>query len=472
VPDILKALNIDIWWLQWLAATQISVVLGTVLAVILIAHILRSPRMPATSIGWIVVIIAMPLIGIPFYLAFGERKLRAKINRKQKINVCRYGASNVGPVDRILIALGLPASNNNNSVQFDADGRVAFNNVVELLGSARESIDISMFILKRDPVGRALLDVLARKAREGVKVRLLLDGVGTFSFSKRWLRAVIEAGVDVAWFIPVLHYPTRGKTNLRNHRKIVIADGHTLWTGGRNFAKTYLGPEDDPDRWIDLSYRMEGPSVAVFADIFETDWQFAHGVDVALPPEQTAEPVRQGSRVQVIPSGPDLEGDPIYAAFLTACYNARERIVIVTPYYIPDQGVQEALRLAALRGVRVDLILPEKSNHYFADVARRRFLRDLHSASVRVWLLPDHMVHAKAMVVDQDYATAGSANLDIRSLFLNCEVVSGFYSPPEIEWLADWLEGLRQKSNAYKPRPANAIKRTFEGLVLLGGYQL
>ncbi len=470
---ILDAINIDIAKLEWFAATQFAAILGTVLALLLVAHILRSPRMPAASIGWIITIIAVPLVGIPLYLTFGERKLRSKINRKHKINTaCDCECTTNDPIDTILTSLGLPASTTHNTVAFHKDGPDALDDLLAMFDAAEETIDIAMFILKKDEVGLKILRALEEKARSGVKVRLLLDGVGSFSLFKGWLRPVIEAGVDIAWFIPVLHHPFRGKTNLRNHRKIVIVDDKLLWTGGRNFADEYFTGENGGKPWIDLSYRLEGTAVGVFKAIFETDWQFAHGHDEILPLEPPPEIETSGSRVQVIPSGPDVEGDPIYAAFLTACFDADERITIVTPYYVPDQGVQETLKLAALRGVRVDLILPQVSNHKIADIARRRFLRELLAANVNIWMVPEHMVHAKAMVVDSHFATAGSANLDIRSLFLNCEVVNGFYSPSEVEWLSDWCEALRSRCVPYTPRKVGAVGQTIEGLVLIGGYQL
>ncbi len=471
--NLWNAINIDIAKLEWFAATQFAAILGTLLALLLIAHILRSPRMPAASIGWIITIIAMPLIGIPLYLTFGERKLRSKINRKAKINTaCECECTTNDPIDTILTSLGLPASTTHNNVVFHKDGPDALADLLAMFAAAEKTIDIAMFILRKDATGLAILDALAERARAGVKVRLLLDGVGSFSLFKGWLRPAKDAGVEIAWFIPVLHHPFRGKTNLRNHRKIVIVDDRVLWTGGRNFADEYFVGESGGKPWIDLSYRLEGTAVAVFKAIFETDWEFAHGRDEILPLEPPPEIETSGSRVQVIPSGPDVEGDPVYAAFLTACFDADERITIVTPYFIPDHGVQEALKLAALRGVRVDLILPEHSNHRIADIARRRFLRELLESHVNIWMVPEQMVHAKAMVVDRHFATAGSANLDIRSLFLNCEVVNGFYSPEEVDWLSDWCEALRLTAKPYTPRKVGAVGQTLEGLVLIGGYQL
>lgn len=202
------------------------------------------------------------------------------------------------------------------------------------------------------------------------------------------------------------------------------------------------------------------------------DWRFATDCPTEQIQPVTVATSGGQSRVQVIPSGPDVADDPIYAVILSACYEAHRRIRIVTPYYVPDTGVQEALKLAALRGVLVDLILPGRSNHRLADFARNRYLRELAAAGVRIWFLPNIMVHAKALVVDSIFAMAGSTNLDIRSLFLNCEVMSGFYSEKDIEWLSQWLEALRERSVRHYPQPVGALKEMLEGVTLLGAYQL
>ena len=186
-------------------------------------------------------------------------------------------------------------------------------------------------------------------------------------------------------------------------------------------------------------------------------------------PEDTS---NGSGRIQIVPSGPDVAGDPLHAALLVACYEARYRICLVTPYFVPDRSLQEALQLAALRGVRVDLVLPEKSNHRLADVARNRYLRELAAAGANIWLLPRTMVHAKALVIDKKLGLAGSANLDLRSLFLNCEVVSLFYSEAEICWLQQWMEDLIRRSRLRQPLAVGKGRELIEGLVELLAYQL
>lgn len=450
---------------------HIASIVGVLLALMLISQVLRSPRTPATAIGWLIIIIFVPIIGIPLYLTFGVRKLDAKINRKTKLiltgspNLCKH------PIHSLLVSLGIPSASSANQINFHKNGHVAYQALLALLKNAQHTIDIAIFVLGDDQIGQDVLSCLAEKSAQGVKIRLLLDGVGSLMLPKKRLNRFINNGGQAAWFIPVLHRPLRGRTNLRNHRKIVIADNHYVWTGGRNLANEYLDPDSTENGWIDLSFCLHGPAVSIYQQIFAADWRFATNAhEDGKPALPTTENGR--SQVQVIPSGPDIADDAIYVTILTACYEAVERILIVTPYYIPDTGVQEALRLAALRGVAVDLILPAKSNHRLADIARNRYLRELDQVGIRIWFFPNRMVHAKALVVDNNFSMAGSANLDIRSLFLNYEVMNGFYSEKDIEWLATWLKSLRDQSLRYSPEPAGKFREMFEGLVQLAAYEL
>ncbi len=456
----------------WAGFVHVSTIISILLTLLLVSQVLRSPRVPATTMGWLVVIIVIPLLGIPLYLTFGVRKLNARIQKKTKLDLPSIASSHHHPVDSLLSSLGIPASHKNNRVKFHKDGKDAWQELIQLLEKAQDSIDIAIFILGDDQIGRKVLSCLEKRSSQGIKVRLLLDGIGSFKLPRQRLQPLITQGGEVAWFIPVLHRPLRGNTNLRNHRKIVITDKKTVWSGGRNFDEAYLTPENREDRWIDLSFSQRGEAVATFCAIFEADWNFA----MNLPDkEQSLLPIDTSageSRVQVIPSGPDIAADPIYAATLTACYEARQRIMLVTPYYVPDNGVQEALTLAALRGVTIDLILPSTSNHKLADIARSRYLRELHEAGAQIWVVPDKMVHAKALVIDTTFAMAGSANMDIRSLFMNFEVMTAFYSETDIHWLSSWLESLRDHSDRFHPPPVGAFQEMLEGVVLLGAYQL
>ncbi len=460
----------------WPGIVYLVTVLGALLAAWSVAHILRTSRMPAVTMGWLFVILFVPLVGIPLYFTFGLRKLNSKINLKSKIPLPDRHNFHLHPVNSLLVSLGIPPSSEGNLVNFHKDGKTAYQELINILNDALKSIDIAIFILGDDYVGHEILSLLTKKAAMGIRVRLLLDGVGSIMLPKKALTPLMKNHGRVAWFIPVFHRPLRGSTNLRNHRKIIIVDNKKVWSGGRNIGKDYLlGPGCSGDSsWIDISFCQQGPAVCIYQAIFEADWNFAthnsHGDDSALDSVPAAP--TGNSCMQVVPSGPDIADDPIYAALLTACYEAKEHIFIVTPYYVPNMGMQEALRLAALRGVSVDIIMPEKSNHRIADISRSRYLRELADDGVTIWFVPDIMVHAKAFIIDDTLAMAGSANLDTRSLFLNLEVMCCFYSKHDIEWLSRWLESLREQAIQHCPKPVGLLKEMIEGVILLVGYQL
>ena len=460
----------------WTVFIHVASLIGFILGIVLITQILRNPRKPSATIGWLLIIVLVPLLGIPLYLTFGDRKFNKQKQKKGFLPLPKLPKENDHQLNILLMALGLPSSCNNNSNKFHQDGLEAWQALVSLLENAQHSIDMSMFILADDVIGQKVLSILETKASKGLKIRVLLDGVGSFHLAKQKLQILEQNGGEISWFIPVLHKPFRGRTNLRNHRKIIIADGFyataKVWTGGRNLAQEYLGENCPKDCWIDLSMTQSGSVVQIYQAIFDADWSFACHLKPKQPSYTPVTKKQGNSQIQIIPSGPDVADDPIYVAILTACYSAKKNITIVTPYYIPNSEVQEALKLAALRGVKVHLILPKKSNHYFADVARKRYLRILHKVGVEIFLIANKMVHAKAIVIDDSFAMTGSANLDIRSLFLNCEIMSGFYSTDDIQWLSNWLTSLEKQGEHHKPKEVGALQEIYEGVILLGSFQL
>ena len=461
----------------WYGLFHVGTILTVILTLLLVSKILRNSTRPAVTIGWLLAIIFMPLLGIILYLTFGERKINVHLNSKEKLALPSSKKCSpkivIHPIHSLIVSMNLPASNINNTSIFDKNGNEAWLSLTTLIKSAEHSIDIAIFILGKDTVGQHIISLLEEKAASGIKIRLLLDGVGTFSFTNKRFKSLLSKGGKVAWFIPLLHRPFRGRTNLRNHRKIVIADNQRIWAGGRNISGDYLGKHCPTNCWVDISFVQTGSIVANYSAIFEADWAFATA-DKTTPQHDEKAPAitaNTTSELQLIPSGPDVEGDPIYSVILTAYYAAQSHIMIVTPYFIPDDNIQRALQLAALRGVTVDLITPKKSNHKLADIARNRAIRELANVGVNIWYLPV-MVHAKVMIIDNNFAMAGSANLDLRSLFLNCELMSAFYSKQDIDWLSQWFTSLQKISTKYEIKKASAMTELLEGLALLTAFQL
>ncbi len=257
--------------------------------------------------------------------------------------------------------------------------------------------------------------------------------------------------------MPLVHIPFRGQANLRNHRKIAVFDGQRAITGGMNYADEYMGPRPNPDRWRDLSVLISGQGAATLDAIFRADWEFA--CREVLPSPQTAS---AGGPVPicVVPSGPDSASDPIYDAMLTLIFRAERRFWVATPYFVPDEPLARALSVAARRGVDVMVIVPNRSNHPVADLVGGPYLRDLADAGVRVRRVP-RMMHAKAVLSDDSVAAVGSANFDMRSLFLDYEVSLFLTGEAEIRRLAQWF-GDTVKDAADGPPVAGRIRRVIE----------
>jgi cardiolipin synthase len=250
-------------------------------------------------------------------------------------------------------------------------------------------------------------------------------------------------------FMPLIHSPIRGRTNLRSHRKLAIFDGRHVLCGGMNLADEYMGPTPSPGRWRDIVAIATGEVARDAETLFDSDWSYCGG-STRPPPAPAATPAPQArggeERVQIVASGPDQLTDTFYDLFLCGIMSARQRVALVTPYYVPDDTLQHALVLAARRGVRAELVVPSVSNHRVADVARRDLLRELTAEGVLVQYYPHGMVHAKTMVIDDSFAYVGSPNFDMRSLFLNYENALCVYSPGAVSSLRAFVDGIISQS--------------------------
>jgi cardiolipin synthase A/B len=463
VSDFFKFKSFDYWLLPELTAH-----LGFFLALVFLAYLIRQRRSPASTVAWLLLVLFLPYVGVPLYLMFGGRKLKRMARKKAQV----YDRAHSPPLsqvdrstERLLLSYGAPPARSGNRVELLNRGEEAFGNLVRIIDQAESTIHITTYILGRDDVGAELVARLARKASEGVAVRLLLDSVGSWRVGRRFLAPLVKEGARVAYFMPVLHIPFRGRANLRNHRKIVVVDSRVALTGGMNLGLPYMGPPSSLGLWRDLSAVVEGPAVFDLESLFASDWAFATGEDLsarAAEMEEAAkrsgtggDPATQGSGrlVQVVASGPDVPDDPLYETLLSLMFAARERVWVVTPYFVPDEMLARALNLAARRGVDVRLIVPARSNHFSADLARESYLRELHGAGGRVYLYQPTMLHGKAVLFDDQVAVIGSANMDNRSLFLNYEVAVFLYSHGQTAAISSWATGLQRDCLRDLPQP-------------------
>lgn len=419
---------------------------GFVFALILLVHLLRQRRSPASTIAWVLGIFLLPVVVVPFYMVFGGRKASRMTRRKDALP--RVGDLPGRPTEGEQLAEradGLFPRRDGNELGLLATGQGAFRAVLDLIESARESVHVATFILGRDETGKAIVEALTRKAADGLEVRLLLDAVGCRKVRKRMLAPLKAAGGRYAFFMPMLHMPFHGRANLRNHRKIVLIDRQCAVIGGMNLAEEYMGPRRGRDRWEDLSLSVRGPVVSDIYTVFSSDWQFAAGK--ALPPmeAEAAWPAADGIPLQLLPSGPDVEGDLLFDTIVASFFAARRRIWIVTPYFIPDEMIVKALCIAARRKVDVRIVVPAVSNHRLADMVRRSYLRQIQDEGGSVHRFMPGMLHGKVIIVDDSLAIVGSMNVDMRSLFLNYEIACLVYSQRTVSELAAWTSDVMRR---------------------------
>jgi len=444
-------------------------ILVSVLIYVLTTRVIRERRPPSIAIAWVLGMIALPYVALPMYLMFGRRKMPRK--RASPVRVRRHGRH---WAEDLIESFDLgPAAEA--AVHLHRDGSESADALFATIQSATFRLDVCTYILGNDPFGLEAMRRMAECVERGVVVRLLLDGVGAIQLPHAFFVRLKSAGIKTEIFSPLFARKTQGPRNLRNHRKMVIADGALLWAGGRNIAAEYFIGLRGEAAWRDLSFDLDGPVAGDAAKQFEADWVAAGGEPArdAHTPASTAIGLRREpqSRAQFLPSGPDQTEDTVHALLIDACFHVRERILAVTPYFVPDVSLETALRLAARRGVRIDLVIPASSNHRLADFARNRALRALHRAGVAIHLVP-FMNHAKGVVFDDSLALTGSVNLDSRSLLLNYESAVVLYGTGEISWLADWIGALIPESRRFDARAPSILRDIGEGLLLTVAYQL
>ena len=464
---------------QWGLTVHGLATLAGLMVYVIASHTRRQRRHPSAAIAWVVSLALMPYLALPLYLLFGSRKVTRGPLLRDTLALPFSGPPPNAPAYRfqqLAAAMGLPPAASYEQLAIHQDGKEALAALRSVLLEARQTLDICTFLMGRDALGREVSELLVQQARSGVRVRLLVDGIGVFLGGRPDLKPLSAAGVQVALFVSPFRSPLPGRTNLRNHRKMVVADGQRMWSGGRNLAAEYFvgDPASQPQKtpWIDLSFDFRGDLARQAQQRFDQDWDFAtQATKKVLPLPALTDPALDMAGAQLIASGPDQSEDTLYSLLIASCFTARSRILLITPYFVPDATLMMALTLAARRGVAVDLILPRRSNHRLADMARPAALRELAAAGASVWLV-DSMVHAKGIVIDSELALAGSANLDERSLFLNYELMIAFFRPTDVHRFACWIEQQRATARLYRAKAPSPMVEFSEGLIRWLAFQL
>ncbi len=417
-----------ILWAHILAAVAVSL------------RVLTRPQMePPVRLAWILVVEALPLIGIAGYLLFGEIRMNGRDRqRREDIRERLTGLWTPSPqaveappdsaravLDMNRAAGGFePVSGNDIHLLPEDDS--AIDAVVEAIDAAADHVHMLFYIWLDDVSGRKVAAAACRAARRGVAVRVMVDGLGSRALTRSatW-EEMRTAGVDCRRADPVRLSLVRAmlsRVDLRNHRKIVVID-HTLgFTGSRNCADMAFAVKPRFAPWVDILARIRGPVVRQMQAVFLQDWMTATGADLGAMLTHVLPPGGPDQIAQVLPTGPDRHVAGLSDAMMTLILSARRSITISNPYYVPDQAVDAALRAAALRGVEVTMILPRRNDSLFVGATSEGFFGGLAEAGVRLWQFVPGLLHAKIMTVDGELAMIGSANLDRRSFELNYEM--------------------------------------------------
>jgi cardiolipin synthase len=420
------------WIIVGVAVAGFFYVSGVVLAV----DAVMTVRTSQGSIAWIVSLLTVPYVAVPLYWVFGRSKYYGYIDAR------RTESKDMQPIIdrvvpqlpeyvvhlkehhmnfRVMEELAAMSFTRYNDAELLVDGEQTFSAMFEGIESAQDYVLVQFFIIKDDELGCEFQAALIRKARLGIRVCLLYDEIGCIRLPGSYLRELKNAGVDVSPFNTTKGVRNRFQLNFRNHRKVVIVDGRVAYTGGLNVGDEYMGRSPAFGPWRDTHICVRGPAVQAVQFAFIEDWYWAtHRV-----PELNWSPKRSGGgdkNVLVIPSGPadDLETCGLF--FLHAIHSAKHRVWIASPYFVPDPKVVSALQIAALRGVDVRILLPEKADHVLVWLSSFSYYNETKPYGVKLFRYQPGFLHQKAMLVDDDIAAVGTANLDNRSFRLNFEI--------------------------------------------------
>jgi cardiolipin synthase A/B len=395
---------------------------------------LLTKRDPRSALAWIGISLLLPLGGPLLYFAFGVNRIRTRGMRRRFPLPIEFGyeqsddadlphiepALPAGPIARASAQVSRRPCLPGNTVDLLHNGEQAYPAMIAAVRSAERYVYLSTYIFGVGGAARDVIDALAAAQRRGVTVCVLLDGLGQWYTLARARGMLREAGVRVVSFLPLSLWPLRLHVNMRNHRKVLVVDGTVAFTGGMNIADHHMSSGRNKRRVVDLHQRLLGPVVAQIEAVFAQDWRFATGE--ALPEPSPPSLSVGEAQCRVIADGPNEDLDRLALVLMAAMSAAQRGVAIMTPYFLPSRELLGTIQAAALRGVKVSILLPGLNNLPYVHWATRNMLWELLQYGVQVRYQPPPFVHSKLFLVDEDYAQVGSANMDPRSLRLNFEI--------------------------------------------------
>ena len=476
----------------------IGVTLTWIAIALTVIHVVMDNRQPAKTMAWVLVIFFLPVVGIVLYLFFGVNQRRERmveqrsldqLSKRSMLSFVEQQNLRVPDVHQPLVELfineNLSLPFKNNVVDIMTDGYAFTAALLKDIAQAQHHIHIDLYIIEEDPLGNLVADALIDKAHQGIRVRIVYDDVGCWKVSRRFWERMREEGIEIHAFLPV-HFPTfTSKVNYRNHRKLIVIDGSVGYVGGMNIALRYVkgikkeqkkGEAATYTPWRDTMLRMTGGAVYALQRAFLVDWYFVDRTlitDRVYYPATTVlpSPAVNNCLAQLVTSGPTTPYPEIMQGFVHIIATARRYIYMETPYFLPTEPVLLALKMAALRGIDVRLLVPLHSDARFVEWAGRSYLREVCDAGVQVWLYSRGFLHSKLMVVDDELATCGSTNIDFRSFENNFESNIFIYDNPVAMRLREVFLSDQQHANLLSDLPERMrpsfLNRLLESLARL-----
>ena len=421
--------------------------------------ITRHHRIPAATLAWILAFIVLPYLGFVLYLFFGYRRRRRKKRRKpspsQKLSTVAGTNSRAvveSNLDSDLVRIAklgknlthFPVTLGNNLVCIENAASI-YIEIVEAINNAKRYVYLEYYVFQPDETGRKFREILINIAQKGVQCRLLVDHIGSFNLNTKFVHPMVDAGVKFAYFWPVKISRPWG-AHLRNHRKIVVVDGEIGFVGSQNIGDEYVNWKNRNLSWRDTHLRIEGPAVRQLEFIFCEDWQFTTHEKLNVRSNQNGGYSNSGCAVQILPTGPDEPQQSLELIIASLIYAARQRITIVTPYFVPTTTILSAFEAAANTDIAVDILVPDKTNHWIVGWVARGWYRDVINSGARILRYSKTFVHAKLVTVDDRVSVVGSANMDERSFRHNFECSTLVYDQQFTERLVQSFDEMAAES--------------------------
>ncbi|MBC2577892.1 cardiolipin synthase [Peptostreptococcus russellii] len=486
----------------------IITLLSYLIGIIITMNILLENRDPAKTLSWMMMFLLFPGVGIIIYIFSGRNirkhklfkaKKKTKNLSEKKLSKHLEYLKNIvktqqmllerkellgedeGAIEErvinLLLRIGSFPYTTNNDVEIYKNGPEKFSRLIEDMENAKDHIHLEYFIIKDSCIAREIQELLIRKAKEGVDVKILYDDVACWRFKihRDFLNELKAAGVKCAAFLPTKLPLLGGQLNYRNHRKIAVIDGKIGYTGGLNIGDEYMGLNKKFGYWRDSHIRIYGAGVHMLQMIFLIDWYLTTNEIISDKEYMPDLPHCGEVALQVVGTGPDSQWEDIHYAFFSAISQAKKRVYIETPYFIPDESILKAIKTAALSGVDVRIVFPQKIDHFIVNIASYSYFDEVLDAGARVFLYQKGFIHSKVVIVDDEMASIGSSNMDLRSFMLNFEVNTFIYEKKTIEIIADQFykdqedskELLREnfRTRNVVVRLAESISRLFSPLL-------